>query len=665
MKNEGLFDNVRSGFLLDKFQSANGKVATEKVHIGVEEYWTKTEPPRVVEKDVYAYTLPLKQTLQQLLSNPEILSYVLNPVENNDENVLKDVRDGAFFKAHALFSNDRHALIIMFYYDDLQTSNLAGSKPQKFSMFYWSLANVPPHLRSSLRSINLYAVVRTKYFRKFGATKILASFISDIKTLQTEGMKVSVYTGERIFRGSLLFITADTPAAQLLAGMKEGVGGAHSPCRSCDATQETLQNSFSEADFTMRDKVTHKTQVDAVTDPTIPKETAKLRSKLYGINREGAFVELPDHDVTKCLVQDFMHVMLEGVLPLETRAFLRYVILEEHLVTRTQLNHLIKSFDYGHLKKDCPSEILDDHLDSSLKQNSLQHLALGHVLPFLLKPLVESHEGALERLNLLVTLLQICNLCLCYEFRVDDIALLEHMIMKHHTCFKLLYPETRLTPKFHYMIHFPSQTVNFGPPRFQWCLRYEGTHLYFKRLMQVVLCYKNPPLTMCNRFSARRTVQLLSFRKHHASNLLDLGDSVSKTGRIVSLQDYPFLDVLRAALPALTPNDSVMIVQSVTVKGTLYREHCVILIRRETDDFPQFGRVKSVVVFGHEKVLLYQPLETLFFEQSLDAYKVETRNRACRSLCVRDLPFPHPLSVWRCAGGDYVVLFNDVPEFLG
>jgi len=98
--------------------------------------------------------------------------------------------------------------------DDLQTSNLAGSKPQKFRMLYWSLANVPLRWRSSLRAVNLYAVVRTNFLRKFGAAKILASFISDIRTSQTEGMKFFVGTGDRVFRGSLLFVTADTPAAR-------------------------------------------------------------------------------------------------------------------------------------------------------------------------------------------------------------------------------------------------------------------------------------------------------------------------------------------------------------------------------------------------------------------------------------------------------------------
>jgi len=147
--------------------------------------------------------------------------------------------------------------------------------------------------------------------------------------------------------------------------MKEGVGGAYSRCRMCDATQETMQTSFSEADFLLRNKVTHPARVDIVTNTTISKEEAKCYSKLYGINGEGVFVPFPDHDITKCLVQDFMHVML-GVLPcLETRVFSSYVILEEHLITLKQLNNLITSFSYDHLKSDSLSVILDDHLGSS------------------------------------------------------------------------------------------------------------------------------------------------------------------------------------------------------------------------------------------------------------------------------------------------------------
>jgi len=83
---------------------------------------------------------------------------------------------------------------------------------------------------------------------------------------------------------------------------------------------------------------------------------------------------------------------------------------------------------------------------------------------------------------------------------------------------------------------------------------------------------------MCNRFSTKRIVQLLSFRKHHASNFLDLDDRVSKMGRIVSLQGHQFVDAFRAALPAMTMNDSVMIAQFVIVEGTTHKQDSVILM---------------------------------------------------------------------------------------
>ena len=248
----------------------------------------------------------------------------------------------------------------------------------------------------------------------------------------------------------MVFTTAYNPVAQLLAGIKGVIGSADSPCREGDATQETIQSSLSKADFVLRDKVTHWERVAIVTDPTLSKESLKHFSKLHGINGASVFAPLTAHDPTKCCVQDLMHVMLEGGLPLEVQLFLRYV-RGENLIKLTELNHLMKSLNFGHLQTDCLSEIVDDRLNNTLRQNSL-HLAVGYVFPFLSKPFVKHHPRALQRLNNLVT--SNINLALHFTIQVDDVALLERMIIMHHPCFKRLYPDKKLPPKFHYMIHF-------------------------------------------------------------------------------------------------------------------------------------------------------------------------------------------------------------------
>lgn len=48
-----------------------------------------------------------------------------------------------------------------------------------------------------------------------------------------------------MYRGSLLYFIGDTPAANMVAGFKEGVGGAEKKCRTCyGSSQEILLQVF-------------------------------------------------------------------------------------------------------------------------------------------------------------------------------------------------------------------------------------------------------------------------------------------------------------------------------------------------------------------------------------------------------------------------------------
>ena len=51
-------------------------------------------------------------------------------------------------------------------------------------VFYYSLANITPSLRSSLQSIQLIAVVKSSYIDLYGIDIILKPFMEDISRLE-------------------------------------------------------------------------------------------------------------------------------------------------------------------------------------------------------------------------------------------------------------------------------------------------------------------------------------------------------------------------------------------------------------------------------------------------------------------------------------------------
>ena len=53
------------------------------------------------------------------------------------------------------------------------------------AMFYWMLLNIHPAHRSTLKSIQLLAVVKATHLKKYGIDAVLEPSIRDLKTLGT------------------------------------------------------------------------------------------------------------------------------------------------------------------------------------------------------------------------------------------------------------------------------------------------------------------------------------------------------------------------------------------------------------------------------------------------------------------------------------------------
>lgn len=89
---------------------------------------------------------------------------------------------------------------------------------------------------------------------------------------------------------------------------------------------------------------------------------------------------------------------------------------------------------------------------------------------------------------------------------------LELLVMRHHELFRICYPQKPITPKMHYMVHFPTHflkyvthacdnklnTYRLGPLISCWCMRMEAKNSYFKRISQIGN-FKNLPLSVATR----------------------------------------------------------------------------------------------------------------------------------------------------------------------
>lgn len=112
----------------------------------------------------------MEEKERMLTKNDEVQKNVDNPLIHED-GIYRTVLDGRYFQENHFFQENSKALAIILYMDELGVANplASSSKTQKLTMFYWTLANIKPELRSSQNTIQLLAIVKSCYLKEPGA----------------------------------------------------------------------------------------------------------------------------------------------------------------------------------------------------------------------------------------------------------------------------------------------------------------------------------------------------------------------------------------------------------------------------------------------------------------------------------------------------------------
>lgn len=74
----------------------------------------------------------------------------------------------------------------------------------------------------------------------------------------------------------------------------------------------------------------------------------------------------------------------------------------------------------------------------------------------------------------MLKLLKIIDICVAPVVSAGTCAVLKVLIEEHHLIFTRIYPEWSVTPKMHFMIHYPEQIMALGPLVRSWTMRHEA-----------------------------------------------------------------------------------------------------------------------------------------------------------------------------------------------
>ena len=131
-------------------------------------------------------------------------------------------------------------------------------KKHKLGIVFYTLGNIHPKYRSTLRAINLALIATVPVIEYYGLNEILKPFISDLNLLTMKGINVCIEGVERTFKGALLAFLADNLASNARGGFKLSFSFSFRICLTCLVANSKLSTSFFSENFILRQNDRHE-----------------------------------------------------------------------------------------------------------------------------------------------------------------------------------------------------------------------------------------------------------------------------------------------------------------------------------------------------------------------------------------------------------------------
>ncbi|KAH9364855.1 hypothetical protein HPB48_013399 [Haemaphysalis longicornis] len=495
---------------------------------------------------------------------------------------------------------------ILLYSDELGIANPLGAARGKHTLFvvYYSILNIHPKYRSQLRLLHIAIIAKYPDVKKHGLPATLRPLLQELSELQSNGITISVNGKDVCLKVSVLACAGDNLSMNRLGGFTCSFSRG-SVCRFCMAQSSQLPTLTREGLCQVRTKELHQSHLTAV------ELNPALYKRLYGVNAPSSMSCLGNFDPTSQLPPDIMHDLFEGAFPFVVQHTVMG-LLQDGILSESDLDK-IATFQYGcNDRKNRPSELTVSLLKDKgvVTGTATQKWCLFRLLPQIFPSGVP--EGNLKW-EVYLLLREVADIILAYEMPADALAYLETKIQEFIRTFVECYPNQRLIPKLHYLIHYPRMISFFGPLTQVWCMRFEAKHQYLKNVATKVKNFRNISKTLAERH------QLL--QSYEFSELV-FDEAPTMTG----LKPAERSQMPACVLDAL-PRGKVWQAKSATVHHNTYVIGDVLVMSK--GDEPKFAQICNIVSAQNEVVLLLEKLEVVEFRRHRFAFKVAKTGEKC------------------------------------
>ena len=563
--------------------------------------------PKVVE-DTMQY-VPLEKLLGALLLNQKYKK-IMTPFQDISRcarnEVINHYFDTSAFKNHPFFQKFPDSLALNLYVDAFETTNVLGSHTgvHKLEAMYMSIQNCAPSFQSRLSCIFLVALWYAQDAKTYGYDKILETIVKSLLQLESDdGVSVCIKNQKITVRACLVFLSADNLGFNSLFGFCESFSATHF-CRFCECTRDQADCVFKECALQLRSKSSYDDAVSKVGTPLYDVHVT-------GIKRGCLLNMLQYWHVTDNLVVDVMHDILEGIAPFELTLIFNELVRDGQCsFSLDRLNSSITAFDFSVADKNSRPSALSS-LDA-MKMSASEMWCFVRNLPLLIGFSVPREQ---PHWNLLLMLLDIMDIVFAPALTESLVHFLSHLVEEHHSYFREIFPEKRLLPKHHFLVHYAKCMQMSGPPVRYWSMRFEARHQIFKEMARTTHCFRNICKTLAKRFQHRVAFQLLNPTLN-----IECESGPSTEVMMADFTETVCNTICNAT--SLCHADTVYVTSWVTVGHYVFKPN-VIAVHAINDGIPQFGVVTDIVALDRKFYFVLDLLETLHYDGHFHAYVVK------------------------------------------
>ncbi|CAF2779622.1 unnamed protein product [Rotaria sp. Silwood2] len=171
------------------------------------------------------------------------------------------------------------------------------------------------------------------------------------------------------------------------------------------------------------------------------------------------------------------------------------------ILTYAQIEARLEAFEYGQNdQSNKPPTVRPKHLTNNhIPGSASQKLLLFQMLPIIFHDVI---NRLIDLLPIYTCLREIVSIVFATRIRKSWLPYLTSVTISFHSLMIDKLPDN-ITAKVHFITHYPELIKRNGPPRNYWCQRFEGKHLYFKKLAIRSSNFKNVSFTLAKRHQLR------------------------------------------------------------------------------------------------------------------------------------------------------------------